>query len=106
MSLFPDPSPAEQLASAFNGRARMGGRVITRQISARIPIHQLIRIDAFAAHSGLPRSQVLARLLEVGIAETWAHLSEETAHAVQQLEPEACEALGAIPSPNDTSEAY
>lgn len=106
MSLFPDPSPAEQLASAFNGSARLGGRVITRQISARIPVHQLIRVDAFAAHSGLPRSQVLSRLLEVGLAETWAHLSEETAQAIQRLEPQACEALGVIGSGDDSSEAY
>lgn len=106
MSLIPDPSAAEMLAATFDGRGTMSGQAVTRAVSVRVPVHLLIRVDAFAAHSGLSRTQVLNRFLEAGIDATWSHLSEATREAIAGHTVEAASALG-FPefSKDDLSEA-
>jgi hypothetical protein len=94
MSLIPDPSSAEMLAATFDGRGTMGGQAVTRLVSVRVPVHLLIRVDAFAAHSGLTRTQVMNRFLEVGIDATHEHLSQATREAIAQRSVEAATALG------------
>lgn len=94
MSLIPDPSAAEMLAATFDGRGTISGQAVARGVSVRVPIYLLIAVDAFALHSGLTRTQVLNRFLEVGLAETRAHLSAETLDAISTRSVEAASALG------------
>lgn len=94
MSLLPDPSAAEVLAASFDGRGSMSYQAVTRPVSVRIPVHTLIRIDAFAAHSGLTRTQVLCRFLDAGLDSTWEHLSPGTREAICDHTVAAATALG------------
>lgn len=94
MSLLPDPSPAEILAASFDGRGTISGQAVTRLVSVRVPVHLLIRIEAFASHSRLTRTQVINRFLEVGIDETQKHLSHATLDAIADHSVHAAAALG------------
>jgi hypothetical protein len=94
MSLFPEPSAAEILAATFDGRGEIQGKAVARLISMRVPVHLLIRIDAFALHSGLNRTQVLNRFIEAGIDATWPHLSPATQEAISEQSVAAASALG------------
>lgn len=65
--LIDPPTSAEHVAGMISGTATTRSKAIVRPVLVRIPINQLINIDAMCQLAGKSRSQMVVNLLEVGL---------------------------------------
>lgn len=64
---FDPPTAAEQVAGMISGTATIRAKSVVRPVLVRIPLNQLMTIDAMCDLAGKSRSQMVVNLLEVGI---------------------------------------
>lgn len=90
--LFP-ASEAEAVAAVIAGSGARTARAVSQQISLRLPVHLLSQVDAMAAHSGRPRSSILAMLIGVGLQEVRKELPNSVLESIGNLEGPAASEL-------------
>ena len=81
-------SAAEFAAGMVEGTAKteyVGG---TKVVSARLPVHLAVYLQAMAQKMGKTRAACMEMLLEVGLEEVRKHLSEETCKELSAIEQE------------------
>ena len=49
-----------------------------KQLSLRLPLETLVRVDAFSMSAGMSRNSMIEHLLNAGMEAASAHLDEET----------------------------
>ena len=74
---------AEHVAALIEGNATTNFVGATKVISARLPLHLLADLEAFAEKSGRSRNAMLAMLLDVGLEEVRAGLKPKTVKEIQ-----------------------
>lgn len=65
--LIDPPTSAEHVAGMISGTSTTRAKAIVRPVLVRLPLNQLITIDAMCELAGKSRSQMAVNLLEVGI---------------------------------------
>ena len=81
-------SAAEFAAGMVEGTAKteyVGG---TKVVSARLPVHLAVYLQAMAQKMGKTRAACMEMLLEVGLEEVRKHLSEATVKELFAIEQE------------------
>lgn len=68
---------AEALASVIEGQGEWRWSSVTRQVSARIPVTTLARVDAMAAVAKKSRNAMLENLLAVGMEAVLNNINDE-----------------------------
>ena len=73
-----NPTYAERLAAVVEGRGTMNYMAAAKQLSLRLPLETLVRVDAFSMSAGMSRNSMIEHLLNAGMEAASAHLDEET----------------------------
>ena len=74
-----NPTYAERLAAVVEGRGSMNFMAAAKQqLSLRLPLETLVRVDAFSMSAGMSRNSMIEHLLNAGMEAASAHLDEET----------------------------
>lgn len=81
-------SAAEFAAALVEGNAKTEYSGGTKVISVRLPVHLAVQVQALAQKSGKTRNASVEMLLEVGLQEVRAHLSDETCKELHEIEQE------------------
>lgn len=79
---------ADHAASIVEGSGKTEYIGTTKVISVRLPTHLAIKLQALAQKSGKTRNATVAILLEVGLEEVRARLSEDTFQQLYEIEQE------------------
>ena len=66
-----NPTYAERLAAVVEGRGSMNFMAAAKQLSLRLPLETLVRVDAFSMSAGMSRNSMIEHLLN---AEWRRHL--------------------------------
>lgn len=74
---------AQHVAALIEGNATTNFVGVTKVISARLPLHLLAELEAFAEKSGRSRNAMLAMILDVGLEEVRAGLKAKTVKEIQ-----------------------
>ena len=69
---------ADHVAALVEGSAETNFLGVTKVLSARLPITQVVELEAIAEKSGKTRNAMLSMLLAVGIEEVRAGLKPKT----------------------------
>lgn len=69
---------ADHVAALLEGNATTNFVGVTKVISARLPLHLLAELEAFAEKGGRSRNAMLAMLLDVGLEEVRSGLKAKT----------------------------
>ena len=73
-----NPTYAERLAAVVEGRGSMNYMAAAKQLSLRLPLETLVRVDAFSISAGMSRNSMIEHLLNAGMEAASAHLDDET----------------------------
>lgn len=84
--LFAQPTAAEVVAGMITGTATRRGAAVVRPVLVRLPLTQLMYVDAMAQLSGgKSRSQMVVSLLEAGIDAVMNTLPEASKARVHEV---------------------
>ena len=72
-----NPTYAERLAAVVEGRGSMNFMAAAKQLSLRLPLETLVRVDAFSMSAGMSRNSMIEHLLNAGMEAASAHLDEK-----------------------------
>lgn len=86
-------SAAEEVASVLSGRGQITEKSVSYQVTVKLPIHLVAKVDAMARQGSKTRTELMSLLLAVGVEEVQKCLDEPA--AVQLLELESA-ALGRL----------
>ena len=75
--LIDPPTSAEHVAGMISGTATTKAKAVVRPVLVRVPLNQLMVIDAMCELAGKSRSQMVVNLLEVGIDGVSKELQSE-----------------------------
>ena len=59
-----NPTYAERLAAVVEGRGSMNFMAAAKQLSLRLPLETLVRVDAFSMSAGMSRNSMIEQLLQ------------------------------------------
>jgi hypothetical protein len=88
-----DVTYAQHVANLVSGTAKNDLTASAKSIAHRIPVHLCASVDAMAHHSGKSRNAMINLLINVGLSEVRAELSEEVAQSLVVAESKALAAL-------------
>lgn len=82
-------SSAEMVAAVVSGRGKVMEKAQTVQVTVKLPIYHVAKIDGMAAQAGKTRTQVMSMLLGVGLEEVQKCIDAPTADHLVMQEAEA-----------------
>jgi hypothetical protein len=80
---------AEQVASVLSGRGKITEKSVSYQVTVKLPIWLVAKVDAMARQSGKTRTESMSMLLDVGIEEVLKCVDEPVAVKLLDYESEA-----------------
>ena len=77
---------SQMVAAVVSGTATSFEKAQIFQITVKLPIYHVAKLDALARQGGKNRTEMLSLLLAVGIEEVSQHLDEAVAEQLIELE--------------------
>lgn len=93
MDEIEDVTTVDHLTAVIEGTAKQTTMAATKPVHYRCPVSSLARVDALAAKAGKSRNAMMTMLLDVGIEEVFARLSQGAIEEIQSREIHALQGL-------------